>query len=81
MATRMGGTGPLTAAAADARVEVGVVGDEELRLVVLSRPADPETDQVALTLRGVRRAPPRASPPPPGRAVDHGRPDDQGQGS
>jgi RNA polymerase sigma-70 factor (ECF subfamily) len=52
MASRMVGPDPLTAPPADARLDVGVIGDEELRLVVLcADPRLPESDQVALTLR------------------------------
>lgn len=52
MATRLAGRVPSAAPAADVRIEAGVIGDEELRLVVLcADPRLPESDQVALTLR------------------------------
>jgi RNA polymerase sigma-70 factor (ECF subfamily) len=52
MATRLADRIPQVAAPADARIEAGVIGDEELRLTVLcADPRLPESDQVALTLR------------------------------
>ncbi len=52
MATRLVDRTPQVAPPADARIEAGVIGDEELRLTVLcADPRLPESDQVALTLR------------------------------
>jgi len=52
MATRLVDRTRQVAAPADARIEAGVIGDEELRLTVLcADPRLPESDQVALTLR------------------------------
>jgi len=52
MATRLVDRTPHVAPPADARIEAGVIGDEELRLTVLcADPRLPEADQVALTLR------------------------------